>query len=132
MTLALALVLLSGSLAFAQGTAADYERSRGLRTKFQDLALDVPGPANWIAGTPTFWYRKTVKGGAQFILVDAEKHEKRPAFDHEKLAAALGPNYKADTLPFQEFAFADEGAAITFAADGSTWRCTLADYTCKK
>ena len=56
------LLAATSSLAMAQGTAADFERSRGLREKLQDLSIDVPGPANWIDGT-SFWYRKTVKGG---------------------------------------------------------------------
>src|SRR3954470_2191639 len=118
------LFLLTSSLAYAQGTAADYARSRGLRDQFQNLTSNVPGQATWIAGTNRFWYRKTVKGGAEFVVVDADKQEKRPAFDHAKVAAALGGKYTAVSLPFQEFAFADSERAITFSADGSAWRCT--------
>ena len=46
--------------------------------------------------------------------MDAEKHEKRPAFDHEKLAAALGTKYTGVTLPFQEFTFVENGTEISF------------------
>src|SRR5262245_38063262 len=60
---------------------------------------------HWFANETRFWYRNDLRGGAkEFILVDAEKGTRRPAFDHEKLAAALskaaGEEFKADRLPF--------------------------------
>ena len=75
--------------ALAQGTVADYQRAMGLRDKYQGLAPNVAEPATWIEKTPRFWYRKSVKGGNEFVLVEAGTEQKRPAFDHEKLAAAL-------------------------------------------
>lgn len=120
---------------FAQGTAADYQRANALRDRFQNLTVDVAGPVTWIDGTH-FWYRKSVKGGSQFVVVDAEAQSKQPAFDHTKLAAGLssasGRNFGALTLPFQEIAFVEVRAAIDFTAVGSMWRCSLADYACRK
>ena len=74
---------------FAQGTQADYERANKLRDKFQGLAVNVPERATWVGNTNRFWYRKSVKGGNEFVLVDAETLTKKPAFDHAKLAASL-------------------------------------------
>ena len=125
-------LVLAPWLMFAQGTQADYARAQGLREKYQNLVVNAPGPATWIEGTSRFWYRKAVKGGYEFVMADAEKLAKGPAFDHAKLAAALGTKYKAETLPFQSFDFVDHESAITFAADGSMWRCTLSDYACRK
>jgi dipeptidyl aminopeptidase/acylaminoacyl peptidase len=120
----------------AQITAADYERAAKLRERFQGLAVDVPEPANAVAKTNGFWYRKSVKGGNEFVLVDAQALAKKPAFDHERLAsslsAAAGDKYTAVTLPFTTFEFADNESAITFTAASSRWRCTLSDYVCKK
>lgn len=66
-----------------------------------------------------FWYRKSVKGGNQFVIVDAEAQSK-PAFDCEKLAASLsaasGGKFDALKLPFQEIAFASSRTEIEFAA----------------
>jgi dienelactone hydrolase len=124
-------ILLLPAVLYAQGTAVDYERSRALRDKLQNLTVNVPGPANWM-GSTRFWYRKTVKGGAEFVVVDAATQEKRPAFDHAKVAAALGGKATPISLPFQEISFVDDGKAITFNADGSAWRCTLADSACRK
>ena len=130
------LLALAPGLILAQGTQADYQRSQGLRDKFQGLAVNVPGPANWIGATNRFWYRKSVQGGNVFVLVDAETLARKPAFDHERLAASLsaasGQKYKAVTLPFSEVAFVDKEQAIQFAAAGSMWKCGLSDYSCSK
>jgi hypothetical protein len=129
-------LLLSPAIIYAQVTQADYERAARLREKLQGLAVNVPERANWIGQTSRFWYRKSVKGGAEFTLVDAETLAKRPAFDHEKLAASLSAaaseKYEPLKLPFQSITFVDNERALTFAAAGSMWRCELADYACKK
>src|ERR1035441_1691233 len=45
---------------------------------------------HWFQNDTRFWYRNDLKGGAkEFILVDAERGNRQPAFDHQKLAAAL-------------------------------------------
>jgi dienelactone hydrolase len=119
-----------------QGLVDDYQRARGLREKYQNLAVNIPGPANWIEGTSRFWYRKSVAGGNEFVLVDAETLAKKPAFDHEKLAASLssasGEKLKPLALPFAEITFVDKESAIQFVASGSLWRCSLPDYACRK
>src|SRR5215467_9879244 len=108
------LLLLLPAFANAQGTPADYERAAGLREKFQGLVVNAPDRANWIEKTGRFWYRKAVKGGHEFVLVDAESLAKKPAFDHEKLAAALSESLPSGEeaitalrLPFNEFNFVD-------------------------
>ena len=129
------LALLAATLQ-AQVTVADYDRANSLRNRFQGLALNVPGPVTWIDGTDRFWYRKSVKGGNAFVIVDAATLAKAPAFDHEKLAASLssatGENYTALTLPFADISFVDGERAIEFLAGDSNWRCSLSDYACKK
>ena len=119
-----------------QGTLADYERASGLREKFQSLALGIPESATWIEATSRFWYRKSVAGGVEFELVDAATLAKRPAFDHEKLAAALskaaGAKVEARKLPFREIRFVDHEQAIELVAKGYRWRVKLADYSSEK
>ena len=85
------LVLLFGlaGTARAQVTAADYDRAMGLRDRWMYLTDGVAEPATWVDGTTRFYYRKTVKGGFQFVMVDAQSLQRQPAFDHDKLAAAL-------------------------------------------
>jgi dipeptidyl aminopeptidase/acylaminoacyl peptidase len=131
----LGLILLPAFL-LAQGKPSDYEQANKLREKFQGLALGVPERAAWIGDSNRFWYRKSVKGGGVFVLVDAATLEKKPAFDHAKLAASLstasGEKFTAVTLPFATFTFVDNERAIDFAAAGFLWRCGLTDYVCKK
>jgi dipeptidyl aminopeptidase/acylaminoacyl peptidase len=129
-------LILRPPLAFAQGTSADYERANGLRTKLQGLAVNVMERPTWIEKTGRFWYRKSVKGGNEFVVMDAATLAKSPAFDHARLAAALSiaanEKYTAVTLPFTTFRFADEGKAVEFEALEFRWRCELADYAVKK
>src|SRR5215475_13748911 len=118
-------LLLAPTIIYAQVTQADYERAAKLRDKLQGLAVNVPERANWIGQTTRFWYRKSVKGGNEFVVVDAETLAKRPAFDHEKLAVALSAaaseKYEALKLPFQAITFVDNERALEFAAAGSLW-----------
>jgi dipeptidyl aminopeptidase/acylaminoacyl peptidase len=89
----------------------------------------------WLEGN-RFYYRKSVKGGFAFVLVDAASGKRQPAFDHERLAAALSADnkakYTAITLPMVDFQFVDAEKAITFTAAEAGWKCTLADYACAK
>src|SRR5262245_35336939 len=128
----LSLLLVATLTARAQGTLADYERADGLREKYQGAAINLPEKANWIGKTSRFWYRKYVKGGSEFVLVDAESLAKRPAFDHEKLAASLSAaadeKYTALKLPFNNINFVDDEKAIEFDIADARWKCGLTDY----
>src|SRR5262245_29189982 len=133
------LLFLFPVFANAQGTRADYERAAGLREKLQGLAVNAPERAAWIDKTSRFWYRKSVKGGYEFVLVDAETLAKKPAFDHQKLATALSESLPSGDeaitalrLPFNEITFVEGERAIEVNARGSRWRCDLTAYACKK
>jgi dipeptidyl aminopeptidase/acylaminoacyl peptidase len=120
----------------AQGRLADYERANGLREKYQSLALNIPGRVTWIEKTHRFWYRKSIADGFEFELVDADTLAKKPAFDHEKLAAALnaasGEKFKAAKLPFTMIRFTDGEKTMEFEAAEFRWTCDLAAYAVTK
>jgi hypothetical protein len=120
----------------SQVTQADYERAATLRSKYQSLALNIPERATWIGNTPRFWYRKSIKDGYQFVLVDAATLVKAPAFDHERLAASLsaisGEKVSALKLPFTTINFVDGEQSIEFEANNSKWKCALSTYVCSK
>ncbi|HJZ83054.1 MAG TPA: hypothetical protein VKD91_21985, partial [Pyrinomonadaceae bacterium] len=63
------LLVLFPIVASAQVTQADYARAAGLRNKFQGLAVDIVDRPTWVGKTSRFWYRKSVKGGNEFVLV---------------------------------------------------------------
>jgi dipeptidyl aminopeptidase/acylaminoacyl peptidase len=120
----------------SQGSPADYERARNLRVGTQGLVYNLAERVTWIEKSHRFWYRKSVKGGNLFMLVDADALSRQPAFDHEKLAASLsaaaGQKYTAITLPFNSFSFVEGSAAITFQAADAVWKCELSSYACAK
>ena len=83
---------------------ARYDRAESFGDRTQNRVYNQAEAPQWIEGTSKFWYRKSVKGGNEFVLVDASAAQKSPAFDHSKLAAALssgsGSTYTPITLPF--------------------------------
>ncbi len=91
--------------------------------------------SHWLANDTKFWYRNDLPGGAkEFILVDAEKGSRAPAFDQQKLASSLsqaaGGDYKAGQLPFSEIEFTEGGQAIQFEVADKIWKCDLSSYQC--
>ncbi len=118
-----------------QGTLADYERANNLRERFEGLVVDAPEVPSWIGETSRFWYRKSVLRGNEFVLVDAATLEKRPAFDHQRLAAALSSGrdttYTAITLPFSTIAFRDDEETLEMTVADSIWQCDLTSYECR-
>ena len=130
--------LLAPLPATPQGTLADYARSNSLGERLQGLVVDIAERPIWIGETSRFWYRKTVEGGHNFLLVDAETRTRAPAFNHERLASTLSaiPAFADDTvtaldLPFNRIEFTDDESAIDFVANSVTWRCDLDTYECE-
>ncbi|RYY31146.1 MAG: S9 family peptidase, partial [Chitinophagaceae bacterium] len=82
----------------------------------------------WLPGDK-LWYMVTSEKGNEFILVDAAKKTRTPAFDHTKVAAALGKatgkTYDAYKLPFVFITPSDDGKTIGFTAEGKTWSYDL-------
>ncbi|MFZ2052645.1 MAG: DPP IV N-terminal domain-containing protein [Candidatus Aminicenantales bacterium] len=120
----------------AQGTQADYERAFGLRDNLTNLVPNMPERPAWIEKTSRFWYRKSVKDGFEFNLVDAATLKKKIAFDHERLAAALAPvlEDKVDPkkLPFMFIKFVDNEKSIECDIGEWKYACDLTTYECKK
>ncbi|MGV3709950.1 MAG: DPP IV N-terminal domain-containing protein [Gemmatimonas sp.] len=138
-TLVPVLVACAGALTasnglLAQGTAADYRLADSLPVRVNGKVIDVADAPNWIGQTSRFWYRKSVKGGFSYVLVDAARKEKKPAFDHDKLARALNAagktNYSGVTLPIRTLTLSNGDATIDVVLDSARYRCTMADEKC--
>ncbi|WP_024891623.1 DPP IV N-terminal domain-containing protein [Luteimonas huabeiensis] len=127
--------LLLGWLGVAQAapSAEDYARSLGLRERWIGLTRDVAWPATW-HDAGGFHYRKTVEGGFAFVRYELARGEREPAFDQAAIADALaragGGAHDPLRLPFETFAFEDDGRAIAFRVGDARWRCTLAPADC--
>ncbi len=118
-------------------TLADYQRALSLQAKYTGTAANVVDAPVWLA-SGKFWYRKSVKGGREFVLVDPAASAKKPAFDHQRLAAgvaaATAKTVTPVTLPFSTFTMAADEQSLTFSEEGGTsaWTCSLSAYTCAR
>ena len=88
---------------------------------------------HWSEDNSHFWYRNDLpKGEREFIFVDLEKGERRPAFDHKKLAVSLTSITKAKTdsskLPIDRLNFDVKKGELYFQSIGRTYKCDLNDY----
>ncbi|HTB98246.1 MAG TPA: DPP IV N-terminal domain-containing protein [Terracidiphilus sp.] len=121
---------------FAQLSVTDYERALSLQEKYRGLVQHLPDDPHWIEGTDRFIYRRTITTGHEFVLVDAERQTREPAFDHARLADVLSKEFgepvKADALPLERYRISDGGTALEFARGKERWRCDLSAYTCAK
>jgi dipeptidyl-peptidase-4 len=114
--------------------AEDYARAEQFMTyNTTPLVFRATVRPTWLPDN-RFWYRNTIPGGSEFILVDPARAVREPAFDHEKLAAALSTaanaRYTALTLPFTEFELTSDERSIEFVADKRRWRCDRQDAAC--
>jgi len=120
----------------AQVAVPDYDRALTLRERWMHLTVGLADPVTWVDTTSRFYYRKTVKGGFEFVMIDAVTQERRPAFDHAKLAAGLstatGETFSALRLPFDSFRFSNGERAIEVNFAESGWTCRLDDYACSR
>ena len=134
-TIGIFFLCLVGAAQPAQGgTAADYQRAARLPALTRNKVLNAAITPHWSSDGDRFWYRKDLPGGNhQYLLVDAVKGERRPAFDHERLAAALskvvGKEYRAGRLPINRLEFAEKGDVFWLTTTAGAWRCNPTDYT---
>ncbi len=135
----LALVAASGAAAPRFLTAqsadvsADYARALGFRSRIEGKVYGVTDAPTWLKDG-RFWYRRSVKGGAEFVVVDRTTGAKQPLFDHARIAASLSSaqhaSYTAATLPFTTLTLSENAGAIEFGTP--RWRCTISDYKCER
>src|SRR5262245_39997419 len=121
--------------ASAQGNSTDYERANSLKAKYEAAALDISGAATWIGNTHRFWYRKLSRGAYEYIIFDADTLQKKTAFDHAKITAALrklGLNQKESDLQLGALRFDNTAETFFATVDGTAVRCVIVDSTCTK
>jgi len=130
-------VLLASFLAaqhvWAQGTRSDYERALNLRETTANKVFKDRVTAHWMKDNTRFWYRNDLpEGKREFISVDAERGIRRPAFDHERLAASLAKTtsqeIQAEKLAIDRLIFDESGSSLTFSYNSSWWKCDLSSY----
>jgi dipeptidyl aminopeptidase/acylaminoacyl peptidase len=116
-------------------TYSDYARAESFLSYNTSKYIDHANvDAHWFSDDK-FWYRDLDSHGSHFIITDAKTGKKTPAFDQQKLAAALSSatnkNYSANNLPFQNFEFSEDKKSIYFEAAGKQWQANLENYQLK-
>jgi dipeptidyl-peptidase-4 len=128
--------LFSVKAALAQGTLPDYRRALNLSETISNKVFKDRVNPHWFADNTRFWYRNDLaEGECEFILVDAEKGVRTPAFDHERLAGALAKatdqEIQARKLPIDRLIFDESGSMLTFSYKDRWWKCDLNSYEMK-
>ena len=92
---------------------------------------------HWFANQTKFWYRNDLpNGGREFVLVDAGQGARQPAFDHSRVAEALGKALgrpvTADQLPVDRLVFEDDARSVVLRGRDQAWRLDLGNYELQK
>ncbi|HXW91384.1 MAG TPA: DPP IV N-terminal domain-containing protein [Terriglobales bacterium] len=134
---ALAVAPLSGGQQIGGGasavTVADYQHAEKFLPYSTRPLVFHDVRATWLPGD-RFWYQDTGPNGIEFVMYDAARGTRQPAFDHAKVAAALsaaaGKSYDAGHLPFTTFEFSTQEKAISFRLLAQEWKCDLEADRC--
>jgi dipeptidyl aminopeptidase/acylaminoacyl peptidase len=125
-------------------TVADYARAESrLAYRTAPLIDHAVTAVTWLKnerapdGGNRFWYRDVANGSTTFLLIDAPRGTRAPAFDHALMATALNTagirNASAGNLPITALEFADANATVIVTVNGERYRCAMAAaYTCAK
>jgi len=120
---------------YAQGTATDYARAERFGgSNLNKLTFKLRAEPHFIGNSSRFWYRIDTRDGREFVLIDALRNTRAPAFDHARLASALsvssGAHFAAGALPINDIEFTDDGHTITVRLGVQRWSCDLRSYRC--
>ncbi len=129
-----AMILPGAAQSRATVTAADYARAEQyLGYNTTPLVSNGPVQANWLPND-RFWYRNVTAAGSEFILVDATRATRAPAFNHSAVAAtltsAMSRLVTAARLPFTQITFAADNQSFSFDSDLKHWTCDLQGAAC--
>lgn len=122
-------VVVNGQITKTAMTEQDYTRAEQFLGYNLGHFVDRAGVhPKWVNGAD-FWYRILTAKGSEYVLVNAEKGSRKPAFDHAKLAALLsertGDAITADHLPFREIDFSEDEKSVYFIYKNKTWHYDL-------
>ncbi len=129
-----AMILPGAAQSRATVTAADDARAEQyLGYNTTPLVSNGPVQANWLPND-RFWYRNVTAAGSEFILVDAARATRAPAFNHSAVAAtltsAMSRLVTAARLPFTQITFAADNQSFSFDSDLKRWTCDLQGAAC--
>src|SRR5580704_4213444 len=114
-------------------TADDYKRAERFMVYNVRPLVFHDGRGKWLP-EDRYLFRDTGPDGTEFVVFEAARGTRQPAFDHARIAAALstaaGATYNAGHLPFLTFEFSVDDKSISFQAKGKHWTCDLQGNKC--
>ena len=126
------MLMLSQGILFSQVTMEDYKRADGLPEIASNKVFHNDIKPVWI-GSRYFLYENNTPEGLKYVIVDAVKGTRIPAFNQERFAAELGSaaGVKIDPgkLPISNITFSDRLRSFAFVYQDYNWICNLKDYT---
>ena len=134
-TIGILLLLSAVPQALAQGvTEEDYARAEAMLSSHTDSLVYGGGiRPRWI-DDDRFWYHVRTRSGVEVIVVDPVRGTRQPAFDGERLLAALAdftdepPD--AAALPYMNLRFEEDGRVLRLRLRNRELRCVLETYAC--
>ncbi len=135
---ALAMLVVAAPAVAAQparrvATTATYDSAaRFLAPALANLVIGGSVSPSWLPDD-RFYYRNTTATGAELILVDPARRTRGPAFDHQRVAAALsaasGTRYTATQLPMQ-MDLSAKADTVFIGTGASRWACDTRGARC--
>jgi dipeptidyl-peptidase 4 len=114
-------------------TADDYKRAEQFMDYNTRALVFHQVRGKWLP-EDRYLFRDTGPDGSEFVVVDAARGTRQPAFDHAKIAAALssatGASYNAAHLPFATFEFSADEKSISFQLKSQRWTCDSQGTAC--
>jgi len=115
-------------------TADDYARAeRFLAANAAPLVSGLPGPPTWL-DDGRFWYRTSIEGGVEIVMVDPARGTRVAAFDRTRLAGVLagltGGKVDVGRLLFQDAEVSKDAREMTVTIDKRRWTCNVQTYAC--
>ncbi len=88
--LVLTILLCTPATLQAQGSRKDYQRAMSIEQRTQEKVFRDSVQPHWSDSGNSLWYRVRIGPNEhEFVFVDAKRGTRMPAFDHQRLAAAL-------------------------------------------
>jgi dipeptidyl-peptidase 4 len=119
----------------AQGSAEDYDRADSFGSRFANKVLNEKITLTWLDGGRAWYVRAVSASEREFVLVDAERATKKLAFDHTKVAEALGKAcgkpVDPKRIPSSNFSLSPDATKATFSLD-DRYEVNLSNYEVKK
>lgn len=130
------LLAIAPGWALGQGSKADYERAESLAKRSRGLVTPVSVRPRWLPDQDRFLYRR--ESPREYVVVDARTGDRRPAFDHDRLARALGEFQGKPIAPdrldlnVNAMTLSPDDKTLTFEHSGKRLACGLENYELKE